>query len=75
MNSLTLSVEGANVRLNWNPPYLNDGGGHPKSYNVYRRPAGSTVPFALAGNTTQATFLDTNTGNGSWEYNVTEVMN
>ncbi len=75
MNSLTLALENGSVRLTWEPPYLNDGGGHPKSYNVYRRVAGSLAPFTLIGNTAQTTYLDTTGGETAWEYEVTEVMN
>jgi hypothetical protein len=45
LNSLTLRREGSGVRLSWNPPYLDDGSGHPSKYNVWRRQQGSLAAF------------------------------
>jgi hypothetical protein len=75
MNSLMLRREGSAVRLNWNPPYLDDGTGHPSKYHVWRRSIGSLAPFAKIGVTTSATYLDATSGSGAVEYEITAVMN
>jgi hypothetical protein len=75
MNSLTLRREGSGVRLEWHPPYLDDGTGHPSKYNVWRRPQGSLVPFTKIGTTTGAFFVDTLAGSGAFHYEITAVMN
>jgi hypothetical protein len=75
MNTLTLRLEGSDVRLAWTPPYIHDGAGQPKKYNVWRRLQGSFSPFAKLGDTTEPTFLDTTCGGGAFEYEITSVMN
>jgi hypothetical protein len=75
LNSLGLRREGSAIRLDWRPPYLDDGTGHPSSYHVWRRVQGSLAPFAKIGTTTNPTYLDTFTGSGAFEYEVTAVMN
>ena len=75
MNTLTVNLEGADVRLAWSPPFLDDGTGHPKSYNIWRRPLGSLAPFTKIGQTTDPTFVDTTSGSGAFEYEITAVMN
>jgi Regulator of Chromosome Condensation (RCC1) repeat protein/slime mold repeat-containing protein len=73
MNSLTLNLEDGNVRLNWNPPYLNDGTGLPDRYKVWRRVQGSLSPFTRIGESTVPTFLDTTSGSDAFEYEITAV--
>jgi N-acetylneuraminic acid mutarotase len=75
MNTLGLRREASGIRLNWNPPYLDDGTGHPRSYHVWRRLRGSLAPFAKIGTTTNPTYLDTSSGSGAFEYEVTALMN
>jgi N-acetylneuraminic acid mutarotase len=75
LNSLELRREASDIRLNWNPPYLDDGTGHPRSYHVWRRLRGSLAPFAKIGTTTNPTYLDAASGSGAVEYEVTAVMN
>jgi hypothetical protein len=75
MNSLGLRREGSGVRLDWRPPYLDDGTGQPSNYHVWRRTRGSLAPFAKIGTTTNPTYLDTLSGSGAFEYEVTAVMN
>jgi hypothetical protein len=75
LNSLGLRREGSAIRLDWRPPYLDDGTGHPSKYHVWRRVQGSLAPFAKIGTTTNPTYLDTLSGNGAFEYEVTAVMN
>ena len=75
MNTLTLLHELGGVRLNWLPPYLDDGEGHPSRYHVWRRPQGSLTPFLKLSTTADLTFLDTLAVSGAYEYEVTAVMN
>jgi hypothetical protein len=75
MNTLTLGREGSAVRLDWNPPYLEDGSGHPNAYRVWRRAQGSRAAFEQIGATADPTFLDTGSGSGAYQYEVTAVMN
>jgi hypothetical protein len=75
LNSLGLRREGSAIRLDWRPPYLDDGTGHPSKYHVWRRVQGSLAPFAKIGTTTSLTYLDTLTGSGAFEYEITAVMN
>ena len=75
MNSLSVRRDGSAVRLDWNPPYLDDGSGHPREYNVWRRPLPSQAPFAKIGATTDATFVDATAAAGNYQYEVTAVMN
>jgi hypothetical protein len=75
MNSLILRLEGSDVRLVWDPPYLDDGSGHPTHYNVWRRVLGSIEPFSKIGETTAPTFVDTAPGSAAFEYEITAVMN
>ena len=76
MDTLTLSREGSNIRMNWNPPYLNDGTGHPTAYHVWRRVAGSMAAFTLIDTVTPptTTYLDTDAGTTAWEYEITSVF-
>jgi len=74
LNSLHVSVEDGAIRLDWSPPYLNDGTGHPNRYNVWRRPQGSILPFRKIGETTEPTFVDLIAGTGAFSYEVTAVM-
>jgi N-acetylneuraminic acid mutarotase len=75
LNSLGLRREASGIRLNWRPPYLDDGAGHPSQYHVWRRAQGSLAPFAKIGTTTDPTYLDVSSGSGAFEYEVTAVMN
>ena len=75
LNSLTLRREGSNVRLEWSPPYLDDGTGHPSQYHIWRRPLGSLTPFVLFGHNVNPTFLDMTSGSGAFDYEITAVMN
>jgi N-acetylneuraminic acid mutarotase len=75
LNTLGLRREGSGIRLDWQPPYLDDGTGHPSKYHVWRRVQGSLAPFAKVGTTTNPTYLDASSGNGAFEYEVTAVMN
>jgi N-acetylneuraminic acid mutarotase len=75
LNTLGLRREGSGIRLNWSPPYLDDGSGHPSSYHVWRRVQGSLAPFTKIATTTNPTYLDTLSGSGAFEYEVTAVMN
>jgi hypothetical protein len=75
LNTLTLRREGSAVRLDWRPPYLDDGTAHPGKYRIWRRAQGSLTPFTVLGVTTNVTFLDTALGSGAFEYEVTAVMN
>ena len=75
LNSLGLRREGSAVRLDWRPPYLDDGTAHPSKYHVWRRVRGSFAPFAMIGVTTSPTYLDAASGSGAFEYEVTAVMN
>jgi hypothetical protein len=75
LNTLGLRREGSGIRLDWRPPYLDDGTGHPSKYHVWRRVQGSLAPFGKIGTTTNPTYLDTLSGSGAFEYEVTAVMN
>jgi hypothetical protein len=75
LNSLTLTREKSGIRLRWNPPYLNDGTGHPSKYHVWRRPLGSILPFRNIAETTETTFIDETTGGETFHYEITAVMN
>jgi hypothetical protein len=75
LNTLGLRREGSGIRLDWRPPYLDDGTGHPSKYHVWRRVQGSLAPFGKIGTTTNPTYLDTISGSGAFEYEVTAVMN
>jgi len=74
LNSLTVTVEAGAIRLDWSPPYLDDGSGHPIRYNVWRRPQGSVLPFRKIGEATEPTFIDLIAGSGAFQYEVTAVM-
>jgi uncharacterized repeat protein (TIGR01451 family) len=74
LNTLGLKREGSSVRLTWEAPLLDDGTGSPAKYKVWRRPAGTVLPFAQMGVTTSTTYLDTIAGSGAWQYNVTSVF-
>jgi hypothetical protein len=73
LDSLLLVREGANVRLNWTAPILDDGSGNPRFYRIWRRTAGSLSPFVVIGTTTTLTYLDSTSGTIAREYNVTPV--
>ena len=75
LNSLGLRREGSAIRLDWRPPYLDDGTGNPSKYHVWRRVQGSLAPFAKIGVTTDPTYVDALSGSGAFEYEVTAVMN
>jgi hypothetical protein len=75
LNSLTLRREAEGVRLDWRPPYLDDGINQPAKYNVWRRVAGSLSPFTKIGAPKTPGYLDTTAGSGTYEYEVTAVMN
>ena len=75
LNTLGLRREGSGIRLNWSPPYLDDGTGHPSKYHVWRRTQGSLAPFVKIGITTDPTYLDAAAAIGAYEYEVTAVMN
>jgi hypothetical protein len=62
LNSLGLRREGSAIRLDWRPPYLDGGTGHPSKYHVWRRVQGSLAPFAKIGTTTNPTYLDSLSG-------------
>jgi subtilisin-like proprotein convertase family protein len=74
LNTLRLMREGSAIRVNWEAPLLDDGTGSPSKYKVWRRPAGTVLPFVQIGITTSTTYLDTNTGSNAWQYNVTSVF-
>jgi hypothetical protein len=75
LNSLTLRREAGGIRLEWRPPYLEDGTGHPSKYHVWRRVRGSLAKFTKIGITIDPGFLDAGSGSGAFEYEVTAVMN
>jgi N-acetylneuraminic acid mutarotase len=75
MNTLTLRREGSSVRLSWRVPYLEDGTGQPTRYHVWRRVAGSLAAFTKIGTTSLTSYLDSASGSGAFEYEVTAVMN
>ena len=70
-NSLLVSMENNKVRLTWLSPVLDDGSGTPDSYELWRRPLGSSAAFTKIGMTTGLTFLDTTAGTAMWEYEIT----
>jgi hypothetical protein len=74
LNTLVLRLEGIGVRLDWHPPYLDDGSAHPAAYHVWRRSHGSLAPFVQIGVVTEPTFLD-EAAIGAYQYEVTAVMN
>jgi len=74
LNTLTLRREVGGLRLDWRPPYLQDGTSRPRQYNVWRRPQGSMTPFEKLGSPVDPTFLDTATESGAFEYEVTAVI-
>jgi hypothetical protein len=74
MNSLLLRRESGGIRLDWSPPYLDDGTGPPSQYHVWRRSQGSLAPFVQIGATVEANFLDTTADVGAYQYEVTAVM-
>jgi hypothetical protein len=74
LNTLTVRPENDAIRLAWAPPYLDDGTGHPSTYDVWRRPLGADTPFAKIGTTADASFVDLSAANGAFEYEVTAVM-
>ena len=74
LNTLVLRIEGIGVRLDWHPPYLDDGSAHPTAYHVWRRSQGSLSPFVKIGVVTEPTFLDA-AAIGAYQYEVTAVMN
>jgi hypothetical protein len=75
LDTLTLRREGSAIRLDWHPPYLDDGTDHPSKYNVWRRTQGSLAAFTKIGTTTEATFVDLLAASAAFEYEVTAVMN
>jgi N-acetylneuraminic acid mutarotase len=75
MNSLTLRREGSAVRLEWRAPYLDGGAGRPTAYRIWRRAQSGPAPFVQIGETADPTYLDTNSGTGAYQYEVTAVMN
>jgi hypothetical protein len=75
LDTLTVRRDAGGTRLEWRPPYLNDGTGHPSKYDVWRRVQGSLVPFTKLGATTDVFFVDTVSGSGAFQYEVTAVMN
>lgn len=75
LNTLTVRRELGGVRLDWLPPHLDDGTGHPSRYNVWRRPQGSATPFLKVGSTVDPTFVDLDTVSDGYQYEVTAVMN
>ena len=75
MDTLTLRREGEAVRLLWQIPYLDDGGGRAARYNVCRRVRGLMAPFLKLPTTTTTDYLDTASSSGQFEYEVTAVMN
>jgi len=70
LDSLMSVREGSNIRLNWLPPYVDDGQGTVKNYSIYRRAVGSKTPFVKIGTVNGLTYLDTTVGTGSWEYDL-----
>ena len=74
MNSLVLSRTSGTVRLTWLSPVLNDGSGTPDSYQLWRRPLGSSAAFTKIGTTTGLTFLDATAGTAAWEYEITAII-
>jgi hypothetical protein len=75
LNSLTIRRDTNGARLEWRPPYLNDGTGRPSKYDLWRRVQGSLVPFTKLGTTTDEFFVDAVAGSGAFQYEVTAVMN
>jgi uncharacterized repeat protein (TIGR01451 family) len=71
LDSLQSMREGTSIRLNWLPPYADDGQGTVRSYSIWRRAVGSKVPFVTIGTSTSLTYLDVNAASGSWEYDLT----
>jgi hypothetical protein len=74
LNSLTLNREAGGVRLTWLPPYLNDGSVVPDRFHIWRRAHGSLSPFVKIGEVIDPTYLDTQSGSGSWDYEITVVI-
>jgi hypothetical protein len=74
LNSLIVNREAGGVRLTWLPPYSNDGSAAPETFHVWRRAHGTLSPFVMVGEVTDLTFLDTQSGNGSWDYEITVTI-
>jgi hypothetical protein len=74
LNSLTLNREAGGVRLTWLPPHLNESIAAPDGFHVWRRAHGSLSPFVKIGEAIDPTYLDTQSGSDSWDYEITVVM-
>ena len=72
--TLVVRKDGANFRLAWLSPILNDGTASPSSYRIWRRPSRSTAPFVQIGSSLSTQFVDMTAGTGSWEYEVVPVL-
>jgi hypothetical protein len=74
LTSLFAHRDGIDVRLDWTVSQFTDGTG-PANYHVWRRALGSLEPFTHIASTVDPTYLDTTAANGSYQYEVTAVMN